>query len=365
MSPALQRFNPMNAEAKSLYLNVWAELGLVGLGIVVASGFRILQFCRAAQKSVAGGGDSTAVLFAAGVSVMAVAIAGLADTPILHYGRCPSTFALTILLGASAAIARDTGPAGVAVLRPSRTRHTASALTRAFLLICLWTAASSVALVHEAEPTMNHYVEEVLHSPIYGQNRQITDKITDTLIAAEDRNFYAHHGVDWNAERRSLSEDIRELSLAHGGSTISMQAVRYIMLPYYKTPARKIAQIVLAMRLERRLSKQQILRLYLDSVSFGLHIAGLQSAAKIYFNKRPEKLTLAESAFLVGVISHPPATVQQVTPQFIEERVEYVLAHTEQMFGDKYGAEAFDQARQEKLHFAWENIIQVGKMEAH
>ena len=202
---------------------------------------------------------------------------------------------------------------------------------------------------------MNHYVEELKHLPVYADNREITGIMTDALVAAEDRNFYEHHGVDWEAERRSVNEDLRSLSFAHGGSTITMQAVRYTMLPYSKTPARKIAQIMLARQLEGRLSKQQILRLYLDSVSFGMHTAGLESAAKIYFNKRPERLSLAECAFLVGAISHPPAYTSQVTPEFAKARVWPVLAHMESLYRDKYSPAEFERARQQKLHFVLEH----------
>jgi membrane peptidoglycan carboxypeptidase len=208
-------------------------------------------------------------------------------------------------------------------------------------------------------PTLDHYVAELSHLPLYADNHQVTDRITDALVAAEDRNFYTHHGVDWEAVRRSANEDVRSMSFSHGGSTITMQTVRYTMLPYSKTPARKIAQTVLALRLERRLSKQQILRLYFDSVSFGLHTAGLESAAKTYFNKRPEKLTLAECAFLVGAISHPPATTAQVTPEYAHARTDTVLAHMEPLFAGKYDADEFEQARQGALHFAWDATAKV------
>jgi membrane peptidoglycan carboxypeptidase len=235
----------------------------------------------------------------------------------------------------------------------------------AVALFSLWIMVSTGPLVHRAESTMDHYVEKLTLPLPTAALGPVPATIADALIASEDKNFYSHHGVDWEAERHSLSEDIRSVSLAHGGSTITMQAVRYTMLPYSKTPARKIAQILLALQLDDRLSKPQILRLYVDSVNFGLHAAGLQRAAKIYFNKRPEKLSLAECAFLAGAISHPPKSKEEVTPEFVHARMDPALAHMEPLYAARYTPEAFDSARQETLHFAWDTDASDPGLEAH
>ena len=207
-------------------------------------------------------------------------------------------------------------------------------------LSCAWVCGVASLLFHKLpRPVLDHYAIAELASPSQvARSARIPHMMSDALIAVEDRNFALHHGVDWQALRRALREDVQSLSYSHGGSTITMQAVRYIALPYDKAIARKVAEIELAMDLVREVPKPEILLLYFDSVSFGLHAAGLESAAKIYFNKRPERLSLAECAFLVGAISHPPAYTSQVTPEFAKARVWPVLAHMESLSRDKYSS---------------------------
>ncbi len=96
-------------------------------------------------------------------------------------------------------------------------------------------------------------------------------------------------------------------------------------------------------------------------MGFGLHTAGLKNASRFYFAKKPKDLSLAECAFLVGVISHPPHAIQEVTVPFAEQRKLAVLKRLEQAQMGEYSAETLENARHERLVFAWEKMPQARK----
>jgi len=356
MTPALDQFNPMNSEAKSLYLNLWAESGLAGLAILLLLAYRYAQLYKGAISGTDVSGETSGVMCATAIACIAISVAGLADTPVLQAGRSPDTFALLLLVGASAAMARGSAdlPAQAAqAAKPDPIRRRIKwILIGTVSVFALWTTASTLILLHRASPIMDHCVADLIDS-----NRAVQEPVpglmVDALVAAEDRNYNIHNGVDWEALHRALRNDVRGRGGLQGGSTVTMQTVRYVMLPYDKTPARKIAQIVLALRLEKRLSKQQIIRLYFDSVSFGLHTAGLEQAARTYFNKRPKNLTLAECAFLVGTIAHPPADESAVTPVYAQGCKNRVLNVMGNGGSSAYTAETLEDARRAEFCFAF------------
>ncbi len=357
MTPALRAFNPMNGEAKSLYLNVTAEFGFVGLVLLCLVAWQYARCIRATRIRVKSDPQISAVLIGTTAGMIALAVAGLTDTPILNFDRAPGTFALAMLMGASAAIARDALPSPVeAHVNLRRLRRVGWSVVSLLIAMATWTAVSSLLLVHRAMPPMDHYVSKLSDSLHPGMSQRPPGLFEDALLAAEDRNFYLHHGIDWEALHSALRHDLRIEGATQGGSTITMQAVRYSLLSVDKTPARKIAEMILANRLETRLSKIDILRLYCDSVGFGLHAAGLTNAARIYFAKQPRDLSLAECAFLVGVISHPPQSNQELTVAFTEKRKLSVLRRLEQTNPGKYDPETLENARRETLKFAWDKV---------
>jgi hypothetical protein len=356
MTPALASFNPLNGEAKSLYLNFTAEFGCIGLMFLFHVVRRYGQTIRITLPALQSAPEIGAVLIGTTAGLVAIAVAGLTDTPILQADRAPSTFALALLIGAIAGIVRDTLPKPKAeplVIGQGVRRAGWIAILTVFVLI-VWTALSSFLLIHRAMPRMDHYVFKLTNASPSATASTLPSLFQDVLIATEDRNFHQHNGVDWEAIHYALRKDMRFEGVPEGASTISMQTVRYILLPYDKTPVRKVAQIVLAYRIERRLKKADIMRLYCDSVGFGLHTAGLRNAARIYFAKKPNKLSLAECAFLVGAISHQPRSIQELTVSSVEQRKLAVLNHLEHMDEWAYDPQMLENARREQLHFAWE-----------
>lgn len=135
------------------------------------------------------------------------------------------------------------------------------------------------------------------------------DKIPDitkkAFIAAEDKRFYNHNGVDLKGILRAGVKNVFSRRLKEGGSTISQQLVKNAYLSGEKTLTRKFKEIRLALLLEKKYSKDEILGLYLNTIYFGKGIYGISGAAKRYFGKDVSELSAGESAMLAGVIKSP------------------------------------------------------------
>ncbi len=129
--------------------------------------------------------------------------------------------------------------------------------------------------------------------------------VRQAILAAEDRRFYNHPGVDFRAIVRSLVTNVREERLAQGASTITMQVARLITGRYQKTWDRKLKEAALAYQLDRSLTKDQILLHYLNLAYFGSGAYGVKAAAHVYFNKNLDELTLAEAAMLARCVRRP------------------------------------------------------------
>jgi penicillin-binding protein 1A len=134
---------------------------------------------------------------------------------------------------------------------------------------------------------------------------QMTPAIRQAAVAIEDRRFYEHHGVDPEAILRAAVNDLRSGQVVEGGSTITQQLVKNLYTGDDRTFGRKIDEAVLAWQLEHRLSKDEILTQYLNTVYFGEGAYGIQAAAKTYIGVDASALTLAESAMLAGLITAP------------------------------------------------------------
>ena len=136
---------------------------------------------------------------------------------------------------------------------------------------------------------------------------QISPYLVAATLASEDNDFYAHGGVDWSAIARASWLDLRGRSPEFGGSTITMQLVRILAGTPRKSITGKLRQMVLAGRLERTLTKRDILEQYLNRVYYGHGAWGAEQAAQLYFGKRAAALSLGEAAFL-AVLPRGPTT---------------------------------------------------------
>ena len=127
----------------------------------------------------------------------------------------------------------------------------------------------------------------------------------NAFIASEDRNFYKHNGLNYKRMAKALFKNIASRSFKEGASTISQQLIKNTHLSSDKTIKRKLKEIKLTRKLEKKYSKDEILEMYLNTIYFGHNCYGLQSAAEFYFGKKAEDLNLPESATIVGLLSSP------------------------------------------------------------
>ncbi|MGD8606607.1 MAG: PBP1A family penicillin-binding protein [Myxococcales bacterium] len=150
-----------------------------------------------------------------------------------------------------------------------------------------------------------------------------------SVLAAEDADFYEHEGLDYTGILRAVMRDVLEGRAAQGGSTITQQVVKLMLLTPERTISRKLRELILARRLENELSKDEILHLYLNNVNFGHGRYGIQEAAKYYFDKDARDLTLAEAAMLAGIPQAPSRLSPRQHPEAAKRRQLYVLSQLE------------------------------------
>ena len=179
--------------------------------------------------------------------------------------------------------------------------------------------------VYDANGELIHVYQQFDQS-IPVQPGDIPEIMKRAVIAAEDRNFYGHSGVDIRGTIRALVTDVREGELAQGGSTITQQLARNAYgAGRERSISRKIREAILASQLDRSLSKEQILYEYLSIVYFGEGAYGIGAAAQVYFHKPINEIDLSEAALLAGVIPAPSRFNPRVDPGTAEIRRTSVL----------------------------------------
>jgi penicillin-binding protein 1A len=155
---------------------------------------------------------------------------------------------------------------------------------------------------------------------------EIPGTLRDAVVAIEDERFYRHNGVDLRAIMRAVRTNTEEGGVAQGGSTITQQYVKKVLLANDdQTIERKLSEASMAIQLERTYSKDRILELYLNAIYFGNGAYGVDAASHQYFGKDLGQLTLAESALLAGLIQRPSATDPYDRPDLAVARRNVVL----------------------------------------
>ncbi len=188
----------------------------------------------------------------------------------------------------------------------------------------------------------------------YSRERRILvpfEKIPKTLVqafvAAEDASFFKHQGIDFISIFRAALKNVKAGGIAQGGSTITQQVAKKLLLTSERTFTRKFKEAILAWRMEKALTKQEILYLYLNQIYLGHRAYGVEAAAENYFDKNVEDLTLAESAIMAGLPQAPSRYSPYRHYQRAMERQKYVLGR---MVKEGYiTPEEYVQAAQEKV----------------
>ena len=146
------------------------------------------------------------------------------------------------------------------------------------------------------------------------------------FIAIEDRRFYSHFGVDPFGILRAAIANVLHRGVSQGGSTLTQQLAKNIFLTQERTLLRKLQEAELALWLERKYSKNEILELYLNRVYFGSGAYGVEAAAQRYFGKSARNVTLSEAAMLAGLVKSPSRLAPNRNPEGAEKRAQIVLA---------------------------------------
>ncbi len=187
---------------------------------------------------------------------------------------------------------------------------------------------------------------------------QIPGFVIKAFVAAEDNRFFEHQGVDYQGILRAFLKNLETGEIVQGGSTITQQVTKSLLLSPEKSLQRKIREAILSLQLEKYLSKEEILFLYLNQIYLGYGAYGVEAAAQNYFNKHIDQLNLAEAAMLAGLPSAPSRYSPAINPDKARERQRYVL---EQMNSLGYiTEEELQQALKTPIHIwprsvtAWE-----------
>ncbi|RZF22963.1 PBP1A family penicillin-binding protein [Halobacteriovorax vibrionivorans] len=187
------------------------------------------------------------------------------------------------------------------------------------------------------------------------QNRELVEfddippRVVDAFLSAEDSNFYEHEGVDYVGVLRAFVANIKAGRVVQGGSTITQQVAKSLLLTSERSITRKIKDFLLAQKIEKRFNKKEILYLYLNQVYLGGGYYGIKSAFEGYFNKELSEATVAESALIAGLLVAPGKYSPYRNPQHAKTRQAYVLGR---MFANKkITKEEYQEALQEKIKY--------------
>ncbi|RKF45486.1 penicillin-binding protein 1A [Paraburkholderia fungorum] len=177
--------------------------------------------------------------------------------------------------------------------------------------------------------------------------QDVPDSLKKAVLAIEDARFYDHGGVDLTGIARAGFVALTNGHATQGASTITMQVARNFFLSSEKTYTRKIYEMLLAYKIESKLTKDQILEVYMNQIYLGQRAYGFASAARVYFGKDLKDLTLAESAMLAGLPKAPSAYNPVVNPKRAKVRQEYIL---QRMYELHYiTQEQYDEASKQPL----------------
>ena len=176
-----------------------------------------------------------------------------------------------------------------------------------------------------AEKPVAEMAAEIQAIPNYTTVDELPQIYLDAVISVEDKRFYSHPGVDPLAIARAAFNDLRTLSFAEGGSTITQQLAKNEYFTQEKTLTRKIAEAFMALKIERELDKDTILGLYLNSINFGSGYYCVADASEGYFSKSPSMMNDWEATLLAGIPNAPSVYSPDADPELALQRQRQVL----------------------------------------
>ena len=170
------------------------------------------------------------------------------------------------------------------------------------------------------------HVEAKLNRKNYVSITQVPLAFQQALISVEDNRFYQHSGIDMEAVFRAILVNLQSGELKEGGSTISQQLVKNLLLSHERTWGRKALEIPLTLLMEQQFTKQEIFEMYINTIYFGSGAYGIGEAAQTYFNKAPSSLSLEESSLIAGLPAAPSVYSPLVDLDMAVQRQRIVLS---------------------------------------
>src|ERR1700736_1488885 len=206
-------------------------------------------------------------------------------------------------------------------------------------------------------------VDGKIYSRLAGANRvkvalnEVSPFFIDALLAREDTRFFEHGGIDWRGIARALVRDIMSHSAKEGASSITQQLARNSLPLGGRTLNRKILEAMVALRIEEKFTKQQILELYINRIYFGSGYYGVETASQAYFGKNASKLNLSEAALIAGLIRSPNRQSPLKNPEGAAAQRDAVLARMVEL--KKISAAQAEQARQARINTHSKRLLQI------
>ena len=190
--------------------------------------------------------------------------------------------------------------------------------------LIVWSGYSKYETALSNTP-LSDAVDKIRSIDNYTAIYEVPEMYKNAVIAAEDRRFYLHKGFDIIGTARAVIVCIKTKELSEGGSTITQQLAKNMYFPQDNTPTRKLAEIFMALHIEKEYSKDEILELYINGIYFGSGYYNIYDASVGYFSKAPQEMNDYEATLLAGVPNAPSVYSPKVNPELSKKRQEKII----------------------------------------
>ncbi len=190
--------------------------------------------------------------------------------------------------------------------------------------ICFIIGYSTYSKALDEKPLITR-IKEIENSNNFVPFSELPKNYLNAVVAVEDHRFYDHGPIDLIAIARAIWVNVTNWELREGGSTITQQLAKNVVLSQEETASRKLGEIIAAFDIEKNYSKDEILALYVNTCYFGDGYYGIYEASMGYYNKEPKDLNLDEASMLAGVPNAPSVYAPTVNPDLAKKRQEHVL----------------------------------------
>ena len=191
-----------------------------------------------------------------------------------------------------------------------------------FFIVCTYLLVNGYSLYKSVlkETPLEEKINEIRNKEDYTKIEDVSPDFLNAIVAVEDHRFYKHNGVDLISTVKAIFTNVKASSYVTGGSSITQQLAKNMYFSQEKKMVRKIAEMFMAYNLEKNLSKNEILELYINNIYYGSGYYSVYSASMGYFNKKPSELTLDEASLLAGIPNAPSIYSLDVNPTLARQR---------------------------------------------